>query len=222
VAVVPLSLLDEKGNAKALRGWSGDDRDALSVFAVFETSSQGPTDRLRLGQIFSTGLAAQELTQGYECHMKGDTACASPAPVPAPAPAPVAGAVATPPATSDRPYQLPLVYARTDIVGIDIGGSAAEQGAVFTLGYSGRNLAVVPTYAPESGQRAAGLLGNVGDATTSRDASSVLGQFKSSTETSGLGFGIERYFATGIAAQNLSRGLRAAIAATPPPAAANH
>lgn len=224
VAVVPVSVLDEHGSAQALRGFNEGDRDALAVFAVFESSAPSANDRVRIGQVFSTGLAAQLLTQGYECRMRGQAACAATVPVTAPAPqapARTASAAVNPkpgadqPTGTDRPYQKPLIYARTDVVGIDISGSSAEQGAGFSLGYATNNLALVPVFAPGGGQRVSGLFGGTGDVPDSRDAYSVMGQFKADTRTQALGFGIERYFATGIAAQNLARGLRAAIAAAP-------
>lgn len=215
VAVVPVSVLDEHSGAQALRGFSEDDKDALSVFAVFESSAPSANDRVRIGQVFSTGLAAQLLTQGYECRMRGAGSCTTPA-----APPQNKGKPAVPPAPSpvpaaDRPYQKPLIYARTDVFGFDISGSSAEQGANFTLGYSSNNLALVPVFAPSGGLRVSGLFGGIGDVPNSRDAYSVLGQFKADTNTKALGFGIERYFATGIAAQNLAQGLRAALAAAP-------
>ncbi len=236
VAVVPVSVLDEGNRAQALRGFNEADRDALSVFAVFESAAPSADDRVRIGQVFSTGLAAQLLTQGYECRLRGPGSCAIPPTVPATAasssPQTQAKALAASPATkasdaqapaagSDRPYQKPLIYARTDVLGFSIAGSSAEQGAYFTLGYSSNNLALVPVFAPSGGLRVTGLFGGIGDVPNSRDAYSVLGQFKADTQTKSLGFGIERYFATGIAAQNLAQGLRAALAAASAASAAS-
>ncbi|NRF69682.1 hypothetical protein HLB44_22000 [Aquincola sp. S2] len=233
VAIVPVSVLDEQGNAQAMRGIDGQERDALSVFAVFESAAPAANERLRIGQVFSTGSAAQLLAQGYECQLAARN-CASPAApaaagavktaLPAAAAAtvsPAAPAAAPAPSTApaaaagDRPYQKPLLYSRTDVAGIHIGGSAAEQGAAFSLGYASRNLALIPVYAPQGGERVIGLFGGVGGA-TSRDAFSVMGQFQANTSTTGLGYGLSRYFATGIAAQNLAQGLRAAVAAPSP------
>ena len=127
-------------------------------------------------------------------------------------------------ASEDRPYQAPLLFLRTDVVGINIGGSLAEQGLKFDLGYANRNLALVPVFAPGAGKKMYGLFGRVdptdADARPTdalQDAYSVLGQFSANTETAKLelGLGLERYFATGVAAYNLGESLRSVIARAP-------
>ena len=45
--------------------------------------------------------------------------------------------------TADQP--MPLVFGRTQSIGIGVQGSAADQGASITLGFNDRNIAVVPT-----------------------------------------------------------------------------
>lgn len=232
LAVVPVSVVDQSAQAFRMIGQAGAETDALSVFAVFKADAENKDSPVKIGQVFSTGAAAQLITQGFECHLATRSPCpASPdLPVPAAQPKTVqkdkpaetaeATGTATPASEStDKPYQRPLVYARTDTYGVDISGSTAEQGSNFTLGYGNRNLALVPIVAVSGAGRPSNLLG--GDGKTLKDAYSVLGQFSANTETKRLGFGLERYFATGIAAQNLAGGLRAAIAATPAkPAAA--
>jgi hypothetical protein len=219
VAIVPLSVLDENGKAWALRAHDSEAGDALSVFAVFKSSGKEDAKTVSIGQVFSTGSAAQRLTQGYECHLKR-VSCPELTRPAAPAASAVGKKAAPPPAAAsaadatDRPYQQPLIYTRTDVLGFDIGGSASEQRAVFTLGYTSRNLALVPVYTQHSGQRVSKLGGQ--DGTEIRDAYSVLGQFNGDTKTNALGYGIERYFATGLAALNLGQGLGAAVAAAPP------
>lgn len=222
VAVVPVSVLDAGGTARALRGRDSDDRDAMSVFAVFEATAPERNDRLRVGQIFATGSAAQELSAGYECHLRGPAGCAAAqarqAARAGKAPGPTASAADAgqgqpPPNASDRPYQHPLVYARTDVVGIELGGSTAEQGGQFTFGWSTRNLALIPVYAPGAGHAVTGLYGGLNDLSRQNDAYSVLGQFKGETRIGQFGFGLSRFFATGIAAKNLASGLRAALPA---------
>jgi hypothetical protein len=232
IAVVPVSTLDQSGDAKALKAHAKGGKDALSVFAVFESTGSAPagtTDSaVRLGQVFSTGMAAQMLTEGYACRARGDAACPSPKPeTVAAATAPATATVLLPPAAvvhapatsvaavsepSNRPYQRPLVFMRTDVFGFDIGGSAAEQGAQFGLGYASRNLALIPVVATGAGGKVSRLTGEDGDSDGTRDSYSVLGQFKSDTQTRRLGFGLERFFATGMAAQNLGAGVQAAIA----------
>lgn len=257
VAIVPMSVLDDTGNAKQLSSLDEGARDAISVFAVFDASGQGRTSPINTGQMFSTGVAAQQLTRGYLCRSHPQAAqCAASGPaaavaqdggasasdklaaksalaaassaVAAAASAKSAAASASVAARvpklasgqndttpSSDPYQWPLVFGRTDVLGFDIAGSASEQGASFVLGLGIRNLALVPTYSPNrSGQVTGGLYANSEE--IAQDAFSVLGQFSASTKTTELGFGIERYFATGIAAQNLSRAIAAAVAASAP------
>lgn len=216
VAIVPVSTLDGDGAAYAMKAHDGDTKDALSVFAVFEgnarTEGTVTEPTVRLGQVFSTGLAAQALTGGYECRSRGDTVCTMPTPTPKP-PAPAGERQReVQAAAADRPYQRPLVYMRSDVYGFDIGGSVAEQGGQFALGYSGRNLALIPVVAVDGHGKVTRLISDDGDDKGMKDSFSVLGQFKSDAKTAHLGFGLERYFATGLAAQNLGSGLRAAIA----------
>ena len=249
VAVVPVSVLNESGVPKLLNG-HGDNglRDALSVFASFQTTAgDKATDKaaqtVRLGQVFSTGLAAQALTMGYLCRESDDSRCANSTAdnaAVAAAKNTAAQQVAQPQrrldlapsvaeASDERPYQAPLLFLRTDVVGINIGGSLAEQGLKFDLGYTNRNLALVPVFAPGAGKKMYGLFGRVdptdADARPTdalQDAYSVLGQFSANTETAKLGLGLERYFATGVAAYNLGESLRTVIArapAAPAPAA---
>lgn len=253
VAIVPMSVLDQDGNAQKLSSLDGGNGDAMSVFAVFDASSSGQSSPLKAGQMFSTGVAAQQLTLGYlcrtnpqaaQCHVEPPAGSASASAKLASAHASTAGSAASsaqasaksaaasassaaaaagsigvaaappapPPPANDRPYQWPLVFGRTDVVGFDISGSAAEQGGTFVFGYGGRNLALVPAYTPSKNSKVSGLYAKSDG--IERDAFSVLGQFDANTETTKLGFDIKRYFATGLAAQNLSRSIASAIAAS--------
>lgn len=259
IAVVPVSTIDDTGTVKLLKGHGTTlkERDALSVFASFQSAASAPPagsndSTVRLGQVFSTGLAAQDLTMGYLCRERNDAGCnktavdtaleAAAAANQAAALATAAAASAngatamvsatmaggalvfvqppgpTPPVAADRPYQAPLVFLRTDLVGIDIGGSLAEKGVQFNLGYTNRNLALIPVYAAGPGGKVVGMFGDQnassGTSDSPHDSYSVLGQFKGNTETTRLSFGLERYFATGIAARNLGKGMGAAIAKT--------
>jgi hypothetical protein len=231
VAVVPVSALNKHGAANAIAAHDDDDSngdritDALSVFAVFEGSASGSTPNepvVRLGQVFSTGLAAQMLTKGYDCRAHADLKCERPranaaakptAVIAAPAVAaavPAAGA-ANSASAGDGPYQRPLVFMRNDVYGFDIGASVAEQGGQFALGYSSRNVALIPVVLVSADGQVSRLLAD-GEGTGWRDAYSVMGQFRSDTETRRVGFNLERYFATGMAARNLGSGLQATIA----------
>lgn len=239
VAIVPVSVLDKGGHPSTLKGHGRtstddiDQEDAMSVFASFKSASASSTANkespVQLGQVFSTGLAAQSLTRGYLCREVADPHCnrtaadtatnaaAATNSVVSSAGSAVQAAGAT---RADGPYQRPLLFLRTDVFGVDIGGSLAQQGLQFVLGYNNRNLALIPVYAEGAdGEviRVSGRDQSFKD-TLSRDAFSVLGQFDANTETKRLGFGLERYFATGVAARNLGESLGKAIAKVPLPA----
>lgn len=242
VALVPITYNDDDGSARTLKADGDGMSDAMSVFAVFESAAQPgaatSANSVGLGQIFSTGLAAQEITRGI-CQSQHSTQCGA-------APSTVDSAVtetarstqstqvaanaeaqtnekSLPPASvvprgghvpDDAPYQRPLVFLRTDVLGIDMGGSLAEKGLQFVLGYNNRNLAFIPS-------TAAGADGRVGRITGGetvkgqqpRDTLSVVGQFQANTQTNRLGYDLKRYFATGVAARNLGKAAGAAAAA---------
>ena len=222
LAVGPVWGLQERGRAFAVRAADGggdDSSDALSVFAVFENSGTTPAGgppRVRIGQIFSTGLAAQAVAQGIQCRHEGTAAGCGANETgfrkearKDKGPETQSSSASTPRLGDDRPYQTPLVFSRNDVVGLDIGGAIAEQGMSFSLGWSTRNLALIPVVAPSAGQGVTSLFG-AGEAGES-DSYSVVGQFESNTETRGLGIGLERFFATGVAAVKLGQGIRSAL-----------
>ncbi len=258
VAIVPVSALDANGKPGLLKGRGRGQADAMSVFASFVSASPASGadagSTVQLGQVFSTGLAAQSLTMGYVCRENADPSCAATASAKAmqsaaAADSAAASALAAARAASgaasamsaalggralsvasapepaprvdatDRPYQKPLLFLRTDVVGIDIGGSVAQQGLQFVLGYSNRNLALIPVATVGAGQQIVRISGS-GEGTGAEaalDSLSVLGQFKANSETKRLGFGLERYFSTGVAARNLGESLESAIAKVPLP-----
>lgn len=239
IAVVPVSVLDDTGTPRLLRGHGqgydelGEVTDAMSVFASFESDAGLPEvgGKVRLGQAFSTGMAAQELTMGYICREVGAIVCASwvqqlaeqaalrsKAPPSASRPSKTSEQAQAPDRTG-RPYQSPLLFLRTDVVGIDLGGSLAEQGLQFVLGYRNRNLALIPVYAEGAGNAVVRIVGKseTDNGEDALDALSVLGQFRTNTSTAKLDLGLERYFATGVAARNLGTSLRTAIAKTAAP-----
>jgi hypothetical protein len=217
VAVVPVSVLDAKGNVWLLKGHDGDgatgNKDSLSVFASFHNRMPSSSDKVprtvTLNQVFATGLAAQVLTAGICRANSGD--CPEP-PKAASAPSSAEGPKASgaPPVTG--PHQAPLLFLRTDVVGIDIGGAVEKQGLQFVLGYGNNNLAMIPVEqkgvdgdpVPVRGAAAGGQ----------RDALSVVGQFDATSDTQKLNVGLERYFAVGVAARNLAMGIAAAAAAS--------
>ena len=258
VAIVPVSALDANGKPGLLKGQGRGQADAMSVFASFVSASPASGadagSTVQLGQVFSTGLAAQSLTMGYVCRENTDPSCSattaaratqSAAAADSAAAAALAAARAASGAASamsaalggraltlasapeplpsvdvnDRAYQKPLLFLRTDVVGIDIGGSVAQQGVQFVLGYSNRNLALIPVATVGAGEEIVRISGRSEGSTAEAalDSLSVLGQFKANSETKRLGFGLERYFATGVAARNLGESLESAIAKVPLP-----
>jgi len=117
-----------------------------------------------------------------------------------------------------------LIYGQSNTIGIGISvqTSLAEQGPNFTLGYSGRDIAFIPTMEWHADGRSARLAsrdqltpdGNSN--ATSRDsrevdAFSVFGQFSATTQTQSIDYGLSRFFSTGLAARNLADGFEALI-----------
>jgi hypothetical protein len=106
--------------------------------------------------------------------------------------------------TADQP--MPLIFGRTQTIGIGVQGSAADQGAAVTLGFNDRNIAIVPstTMAGEAIRSVAS--GEEGQQFT--DALSVLGQFEANAEGANVSAGLGTFFSTGLAARNLAEGFR--------------
>ncbi|MDM0053010.1 hypothetical protein [Variovorax sp. J22R115] len=266
VAIVPVTYLDGNDRVRFLNGQPTDhgDRDGMSVFASFESRTRkseidsAGNAAVQLGQVFSTGLAAQKVTRGYFCRQspgectsekkeedakkesaKREAAAREAARKEEAKKKALAdagkdltdtketkSALAESTVTSDVDkgrYQEPLLFARTDVIGIDIGGSLAQQGLQFVLGYNERSIALIPTTTRNTKGDVTSIMGTdkVGDGAPALDAFSVLGQFQANTETRRLGFGLERYFATGFAARNLGESLGAAIANAKPPLTAS-
>src|SRR5687768_9118905 len=105
--------------------------------------------------------------------------------------------------TSDQ--AMPLVFARTQTVGVSVAGSVPDQGAHITIGYADRNLAVVPTTTP-NGERIKSVA-TEGDQPF-EDAYSVLGQFELSTDAQQVSAGLGTFFSTGMASRTLAEGFR--------------
>jgi hypothetical protein len=118
--------------------------------------------------------------------------------------------------TADQP--MPLVFGRTQSIGIGVQGSAADQGASITVGYNDRNIAVVPTtsikgeairsVAPETSTGSGQF----------QDALSVLGQFEANAKATSPDVSLGTFFSTGLAARNLAEGFRDKLrgSVTPP------
>ncbi len=107
-----------------------------------------------------------------------------------------------------------LIFGQQQTVGLEISATAPEQGASLTLGYSDRNIAIIPV-AVKVGEDDFVRLGAT-NATTdgdSNDAYSTLGQFELGTGGDGtVSVGLGKFFATGLAAQFLAQGFQAKLA----------
>jgi hypothetical protein len=105
---------------------------------------------------------------------------------------------------------LPLIFGTSNTIGISIGGSVAEQGGDFTIGYKGQDFALVPVsvHQPDGTEKRIGMDAGAGDDKFG-DAFSVLGQFSASaarSEKSAPKASLGKFFATGLAAKTLSEG----------------
>lgn len=115
--------------------------------------------------------------------------------------------------TADQP--MPLVFARTQTVGISVAGSVPDQGANVTIGFADRNLAVVPTTTANGDpirSKATDAAGQPFD-----DALSVLGQFEANASGQNVSAGLGTFFSTGLAARNLAEGFQDKLAGEPKP-----
>jgi hypothetical protein len=104
---------------------------------------------------------------------------------------------------------MPLIYGRTQTVGISVAGSVPDQGAHLTIGFSDRNIAIVPTTSPQ-GERIRGT----GEGSNFEDALSVLGQFQANAKASDVSAGLGTFFSTGNAARLLAEGFSCQMAPT--------
>ena len=100
--------------------------------------------------------------------------------------------------TADQPA--PLIFGRTQTVGISVAGSVPDQGAHLTIGFADRNLAIVPT----STVKGEPIRAQATDGFT--DALSVLGQFEANANAKDVSAGLGTFFSTGMASRYLSEG----------------
>jgi len=110
--------------------------------------------------------------------------------------------------TTAEDGNLPLVFGRTQNLGVNLSGSVPEQGGGLSLGFTDRNIAVVPTLDRE-GRPLLSRGGSAGNERPSKDALSVLGQFQASADQSGMKASLGTFFATGSAATLLAEGFSA-------------
>lgn len=103
---------------------------------------------------------------------------------------------------------MPLIFGRTQTVGVSVAGSVPDQGAHLTLGFSDRNVAIVPTSAPNGDPvRSVAPDPTVANAQF-QDALSVLGQFEVNANAANVSTNLGTFFSTGLAARNLAEGFR--------------
>lgn len=131
----------------------------------------------------------------------------------------------------------PLIFGQSDSYGLSFNAGSVETGASLNVGYTGRNVAIIPvTYRRTDNLRCRveAVAGGF------RDALSVFGQFEAATEqdkdkngdlvTRKVSTSLGKFFATGGAARNISDGFAAklgfvgpddkpphGVADTPPP-----
>jgi hypothetical protein len=121
-------------------------------------------------------------------------------------------------ATGDQPT--PMVFGRTQSVGIGVQGSAVDAGGSVTLGFNDRNIAIVPTTTMQGGNIRSISTGPNG--APFEDSLSVLGQFEASGSAKDVGASLGTFFSTGLAARHLAEGFKARLrgqaAGTPEPA----
>lgn len=248
LAIVPVAVTTD-GRVEEMHAWSkacGDKRDALSVFGQFTSkgdrsllsdsgseanAAKSSKGQVKLDRFFATGIAASHLANGYrkgmaetsttdnnECSKQqansGTTEQAS-----------GNEHTSSSPEKTGASHQIRrLIYAQSATIGIGISvqTSTSEQGPNFTLGYSGRDIAVIPTMDWHSNGNSARLtsrdqLKRDGRAAKNPsdsgevDAYSVFGQFSATTSTQSIDFGLSRFFSTGLAARNLADGFEALI-----------
>lgn len=104
----------------------------------------------------------------------------------------------------------PLIFGQAITVGVSIGSAPTGQTPEFTLGYRDANLAIIPTLmtgADGGNEQIGGTVAAATDPAT--DAFSTFGQFEGSME--GAKVGLNKFFATGLAAQKLADGFACAV-----------
>lgn len=117
-----------------------------------------------------------------------------------------------------------LIFGQQQTVGLQISATAPEQGASLTLGFSDRNIAIIPVAvkgrdpdAPEGDRyQRLGSTNNLTADSDINDAYSTIGQFEMNTGKNGTAsVGLGKFFATGLAAQFLAEGFKAKLAIPP-------
>jgi hypothetical protein len=118
----------------------------------------------------------------------------------------------------NTPDNLPLVFYQATTVGITVNASPAQGSPEISLGYRDTDVAVVPVTSGGRSIRAKNPNPNAGAKGKFEDALSVFGQFQVDTsagQTPTIGLG--KFFATGLAAEQLAIGFKYKEGGTPIP-----
>ncbi len=108
------------------------------------------------------------------------------------------------------PNQAPVIFGQTQTLGVSVGSSATGVAPDVTVGFKDANIAILPTNAITTEgnyEFRGGISGEDGRAF--EDTYSTFGQFKGSAESGKVG--LEKFFATGLAAQKLSAGFACGV-----------
>jgi hypothetical protein len=119
-----------------------------------------------------------------------------------------------------------LIFGQQESMGLTISASAPQQGGGLNLGYSSLDIAIIPVVVETADGHIVlkGETKTLADSSESAgglsDALSAIGQFDLSTGSNGMvSAGLEKFFATGNAAQILAQGFADKMnAAAAPPA----
>lgn len=112
----------------------------------------------------------------------------------------------------------PLVFGTATTLGVSVGSTAASAGTPeFTVGFRRAEIAVVPTIIPKNAitgqadnQEVRAFGADTAAGAGEIDALSTFGSFSGDTTTGSVNLGT--FFATGLAAQNLSNGFKCQLA----------
>ncbi|MCB1905870.1 MAG: hypothetical protein KDH15_00745 [Rhodocyclaceae bacterium] len=225
LAVVPVGVIDGAGKVHERLASEETGKDAVSVFAQFNADlirSSGEAAALKpkvaLGRFFATGVAAAKLAAGYQNGMvkagsDGAEQDAGAGEDAGNTPAPTGNAGANDrdaAAVGEAKALRPLIFGQRDSFGLTLGTSIEGNGQyTATLGYSGRNVAVMPVFAEKPGGEIEELGGEAGG--NEHETFSVIGQFRANADTDTAEVALERFFATGLAAQHLADGFAVRI-----------
>lgn len=116
--------------------------------------------------------------------------------------------------------QAPLMYSSKTTIGIDIGTSVAENGGNINIGFKNHDLVYIPVAVSNEDKNTSNTdqnisltkIESIGENNNTRDTISIFATFsedfsKDKNDSKTLGFGIEKFLSTGMAAQNLSKAL---------------